>query len=225
MSEKDALKMDYLIKNIQFGERIFRLKKVKNLDALVDQISDELFAEDERLPYWAELWPSAIGLSRFLMRNPALIKNKRVLELGVGLGLTSLVIQSLEPQTLLLTDYETEALQVTAENFLLNGFERPMVQLLDWRNPQLDGLYDCIVASDVLYEERFFRPLILLFKNFLAGDGRVIIAEPNRAIARKFFKMLKDFGFFYDFTIIPVVQDGKTIQVHNYVIKRKILKY
>ncbi|APF20673.1 class I SAM-dependent methyltransferase [Caldithrix abyssi] len=221
MSEKDALKMDYLVKNIQFGERIFRLKKVKNLDALVDQISDELFAEDERLPYWAELWPSAIGLSRFLMRNPALIKNKRVLELGVGLGLTSLVIQSLEPQTLLLTDYETEALQVTAENFLLNGFERPEVQLLDWRNPQLNGLYDCIVASDVLYEERFFRPLILLFKNFLAGDGRVIIAEPNRAIARKFFKMLMDFGFFYDFTIIPVVQDGKTIQVHNYVIKRK----
>ena len=221
MSEKNALKMDYLVKNIQFGERIFRLKKVKNLDALVDQISDELFAEDERLPYWAELWPSAIGLSRFLMRNPALIKNKRVLELGVGLGLTSLVIQSLEPQTLLLTDYETEALQVTAENFLLNGFERPEVQLLDWRNPQLNGLYDCIVASDVLYEERFFRPLILLFKNFLAGDGRVIIAEPNRAIARKFFKMLMDFGFFYDFTIIPVVQDGKTIQVHNYVIKRK----
>ncbi|MHB2154586.1 class I SAM-dependent methyltransferase [Calditrichota bacterium GD2] len=221
MSEKDALKMDYLVKNIQFGERIFRLKKVKNLDALVDQISDELFAEDERLPYWAELWPSAIGLSRFLMRNPALIKNKRVLELGVGLGLTSLVIQSLEPQTLLLTDYETEALQVTAENFLLNGFERPEVQLLDWRNPRLNGLYDCIVASDVLYEERFFRPLILLFKNFLAGDGRVIIAEPNRAIARKFFKMLMDFGFFYDFTIIPVVQDGKTIQVHNYVVKRK----
>ena len=208
------------LKTFRIGEQTFRLKKVKNLDALVDQVSDELFAQDERLPYWAELWPSAIGLSHFLMRNPHLIRGQRVLELGVGLGLTSLLINTLQPGQLLLTDYEEKALELTVENFLLNGFKRPEVQLLDWRKPQLNQIFDRIVASDILYEERFFRPLILLFKKILTFDGKVVIAEPNRTIAKKFFKMLMDFGFSYDFTIIPVVQDGKTIQVHNYVIKK-----
>ncbi len=207
-------------KELQFGSRTFRLRKVKNLDALVEQISDELFAQDERLPYWAELWPSAIGLSHFLMRNPSLVKEKRVLELGVGLGLTSLILHSLSPRRLLLTDYEPEALQMTRQNFVLNQFPEPEVQLLDWRAPQLNEIFDTIVASDILYEERFFRPLILLFKKFLTFDGRVIIAEPNRTIAKKFFKMLMDFGFSYEFEIVPIVQDGKTIQVYNYVIRK-----
>ena len=215
------LNVEFEIKEFQFLQTKFRLKKVKNLDVLVDQVSDELFAEDERLPYWAELWPSAIGLSHFLLRHPGLIKGKRALELGVGLGLTSLVIHSLQPERLLLTDYEADALQLVKENFLLNGFSEPEVQLLDWRRPHLQETFDCIVASDILYEERFFRPLILLFKQFLRFDGRIIIAEPNRAIAKKFFEMLMNFGFSYDFNIVPVVQDGKTIQVHNYVIRRE----
>lgn len=215
------LNVEFELKEFQFQQHTFRLKKVKNLDALVDQVTDELFAEDERLPYWAELWPSAIGLSHFLLRNPDLIKGKRVLELGVGLGLTSLVIRSLQPGRLLLTDYETDALQLVKENFLLNEFPEPEIQLLDWRQPHLQETFDRIVASDILYEERFFRPLILLFKRYLRFDGKIIIAEPNRAIAKKFFEMLMNFGFSYDFNIVPVVQSGKTIQVHNYVIRKR----
>ncbi len=221
MPQNTTLNIEYVIENFRFGDWNIRLKKVKNLDALVDQVTDEMFNDDERLPYWAELWPSAIGLSRFLSENRSLIFNKRVLELGAGLGLTSIVIKKLLPQFLLITDYEPAALELTSENFKLNGLAQPDVRLLDWRNPDLEESFDCIVASDILYEERFFRPLILLFKKFLTFNGRVIIAEPNRTIAKKFFKMLMDFGFSYEFEIVPIVQDGKTIQVYNYVIERR----
>ena len=216
----ETLPIEYIIKDYALGARTFRLKKVKNLDQLLEHISDELFAQDERLPYWAELWPSAIGLSHFLLTHSSLITGQHVLELGVGLGLTSLVLQTLHPSILLLTDYEESALRLTSENFRLNGFAAPRVQLLDWRRPALSQPFERIVASDILYEQRFFLPLIQLFKKFLTPDGRIIIAEPNRSIAKNFFKMLMDFGFSYDFTIIPVVQDGKTIQVHNYLIRK-----
>ena len=50
-------------------------------DALLDE---EAFEHEEFLPYWAELWPSAIALARVLARRP--LTGRRVLELGCGLG-------------------------------------------------------------------------------------------------------------------------------------------
>jgi len=75
------------------------------------------------MPYWAELWPSAIGLARYIKRNPQLLQGKTVLELGCGLGLTSMAIAACEPGQLLVTDYEQDALDLTRKNFELNGRE------------------------------------------------------------------------------------------------------
>ena len=52
-------------------------------------ISEADFDRDERLPYWADLWPSARILAEELavMR----LRGQRVLELGCGLGLVAIV--------------------------------------------------------------------------------------------------------------------------------------
>ncbi len=70
------------------------------------------FAEDERLPYWAELWPSAIGLAHYLDRDVSL-RGKHVLELGCGLGLLG-VIAARDGARVLCTDYEPDALALHA---------------------------------------------------------------------------------------------------------------
>ena len=51
-------------------------------------LSEEAFAHEEFLPYWAELWPSALALARVLARRP--LTGRRVLELGCGLGLPAI---------------------------------------------------------------------------------------------------------------------------------------
>jgi len=51
-------------------------------------LSEEAFAKDEFLPYWAELWPSAMALARVVARRP--LTGRRVIELGCGLGLPAL---------------------------------------------------------------------------------------------------------------------------------------
>ena len=53
-------------------------------------LSEEAFADDEFLPYWAELWPAARALAAALPEVPGL----RVIELGAGLGVPSLVAAS-----------------------------------------------------------------------------------------------------------------------------------
>ena len=54
-------------------------------EALIDE---EAFADDEFMPYWAELWPSGLALAQAL---PARLAGLRVVELGCGLGVPSLV--------------------------------------------------------------------------------------------------------------------------------------
>ena len=203
-----------------FGTHQLQLLKIADLDTLVDTISDDQFNVDERLPYWAEIWPSAIALSRFIFKNPNLFQKCRILELGCGLGLTSMAIMLQQPVYFLCSDYEADALQLARENFILNKIDLPQFQLLDWRDPQLHESFDLIIASDILYEKRFFLPLFSLFKNFLAPHGMIIIAEPNRSIARDFFTSLKERGYSFSFVCETVEQGMKTIAVSIYTIHR-----
>ncbi len=212
------MEIRYKIETLTVGSWQFKLKRVQNLDDLIDTISDEEFNKDERLPYWAELWPSALGLSTFLSRHPQLIQGQTVLELGIGLGLTSLVLQRLAPRRLVLTDYEPLALDLTRENFVLNDMPPPTLQIMDWRHPAFEELFTRIVASDILYEERFFKPLINLFSSCVHPQGKIILAEPNRAVARSFFAQLNDLGFHWQKDTVLVPEHPKPIRVTNYVI-------
>lgn len=204
----------------RFGGQVYRIRRVRNLDKLVDEVDDALFNEDERLPYWAELWPSAIGLSRYLASNGNILEQKTVLELGCGLGLTSLVLAYQNPARFVASDYEQDALDFAAENFKLNKLAQPDFQLIDWRKPNLNQTFDYIIASDVLYEKRFFRPLVELFNNFLETKGQIILAEPGRPIALDFFRLLQDQNYVLKKETIEVDQDGKSIAVSIYTIQK-----
>lgn len=210
---------ELILETINIAGKSFILERVKNLDELVNKISDDLFNKDERLPYWAELWPSAQALTEYILESPVIFKKKEILELGCGMGLTTMALILASPKSLLATDYEASALESTVKNFVLNKITRhPNLRMIDWREPDLDKKYELIVASDVAYEERFFQPLIDLFKNYLAEGGKVILAEPNRKIARTFFGKLALAGFDFNSTDKFVIQGGKTIKVTIYEI-------
>ena len=51
-------------------------------------LSEEAFEQEEFLPYWAELWPSALALARVVARRP--LTGRRTIELGCGLGLPAI---------------------------------------------------------------------------------------------------------------------------------------
>ena len=59
-----------------------------DLDALIDV---EAFEADERIPYWANVWESAIVLAEDVAAMEA--DGRRLLELGAGLALPAVVAQ------------------------------------------------------------------------------------------------------------------------------------
>ena len=119
-------------------------------DELIDE---ETFAHDEFLPYWAELWPAATALAESLPD----LRGLRVIELGCGLGVPSLVAAA-RGACVTATDWAADAVELLRENAARNGLALDVEQW-DWREPRADR-FDVALAADVLYEERNIEPLL-----------------------------------------------------------------
>ena len=83
------------------------IHQIRDINALVDQWGPDDFGPDERLPYWATLWPVAIEFCRFLLEYPSKVRSPAI-ELGCGLGLVSVVVAKMG-HDILATDYEEDA--------------------------------------------------------------------------------------------------------------------
>ena len=190
---RDALSgFDVVEETVTAGPHRFQVLKPRTAD---DLISEDEYAVDERLPYWAELWPSGRVLAdRLAQRN---LRGLNVVELGAGLAIPSLVAAT-RGARVLATDWYEPALAFMSVNAERLGLAVDTM-FVDWRDPPqalLDRApFDLIVAADVLYEVRNAAPLAALLPRLLADDGEVIIADPRRPDAKSFLETLASTGW------------------------------
>jgi predicted nicotinamide N-methyase len=155
-----------------------------------DLLSEEDFERDERLPYWADLWPSSYALadrvaSEHGHRGDAPL---RLLELGCGLGLVTIAALS-AGLDVLATDYYADALLFTRANAWRVLARDPAVRLVDWRELPADlGIFDRVVAADVLYEKRYTTIVADTVARTLAPSGTALIADPGRTALPAFLR-------------------------------------
>ncbi|MDP9278537.1 MAG: class I SAM-dependent methyltransferase [Gemmatimonadota bacterium] len=169
------------VEDATVDEHTFSILKPANSD---DLIREEDFVKDERLPYWADVWPSSIILAGKLLELDG--HGKTALELGCGVGLSTLAATS-AGFDVLATDYYEDALDVTRANVFRNLGMIARTRLVDWRHLPLDlGTFDLIFASDVLYENEYARLLPVLLRGLLTPAGLALIADPGRVAAPVF---------------------------------------
>jgi predicted nicotinamide N-methyase len=148
-----------------------------------DELIDEsLFDEEEFLPYWAELWPSGVALARHVATLE--LAGLKVLELGCGLGLPSLVA-AVRGADVLATDWAEDAIDLLRENAERNG-AAVRVARMRWSEPEpllRAAPWDLVLGADLLYEERNAEQLTALLPRL---GGEVILAEPGRPYAKDF---------------------------------------
>jgi predicted nicotinamide N-methyase len=164
--------------------RELRVLRPRDAEALLDE---EAFEHEEFLPYWADLWPSALALARAI--GARALGGRRVVELGCGLGLPS-IAAALQGGRVLATDWSPEAVAVTAENAERNGASLDTL-VCSWAHPQPiveRGPWDVVLASDVLYEARDVQPLLDALGPLLGERGVAWIADPGRAPAERFLE-------------------------------------
>ncbi len=193
--------------------------KIGNINALLEEVSNQLIPSPDDIPYWSELWPSAIALARYLLRNEEL-EGQSVLELGCGIGLAG-VAAGLGGADVLFTDLQPDALRLAELNWLMNVQRPAHTRQLDWRKPPDDLQFPLILAADVAYETRLFSPLIETFKRLLAPRGKILLSEPNRSIARQFFQQLQGEGFHWRRESETVVVPHGTVEISVYQIQHE----
>ena len=164
-----------VVSEVPVGKATFELLHPANAD---DLISEADYVKDERLPYWADIWPS----SRVLAQRIGGVRGggKQLLELGCGMGLvaSSAARAGFE---VIATDYYEDALLFTQVNVFGNVGVVPETRYVDWRAfPKDLEWFDYVIASDVLYEKEYAPLLAAAFAQTLAQHGVGIVADPGR---------------------------------------------
>lgn len=182
---------DCPIRNYAIAGRELRLHAPPFPEELLDH------ARDERMPYWAELWPSARALAESVLSGEPPLAGKQVLEIGCGLGLAGLAAALAGAARVTFSDYFPEALAFAAANARLNGVEdrRFSTMLIDWREPAPGLGFEAIVGADLLYEKGKMHALLGAIEALLAPGGTAYIADPNRMTAEKFGYAAEERGF------------------------------
>jgi predicted nicotinamide N-methyase len=201
---------------VQVGGRSYRITHPNSADDLLDE---EDFDRDERLPYWAELWPSAVALARYLAEQD--LGDKRVIELGCGVGLPT-VLALVRGAEVLATDHYEAALDFTAYNARTNLGVEPEVFILDWREPDIEGIgtFDLVLAADVLYERKNAAALADLVPRLLAPGGEAIFADPRRDEAPVFLEAVERLGFEGAKEVSTVEQGARGVKVLLHRLRR-----
>jgi predicted nicotinamide N-methyase len=195
-----------------YGDKLYVLEVIRDLDEAIDLICQTMtpeeqldpFAED-LCPYFGVLWPAAEALAQYLSDHAMLIKNKKVLEIGCGLGLPSLVASHLGGKVLA-TDFHPDV----SEYFLRNCRHSSMecnYQRLNWREKNNSlGQFDVVIGSDILYESKHPREVAMGLMRFVSPGGTIILSDPGRSYLQQFLTAMNEEGISEEMSSIKISQ-------------------
>jgi predicted nicotinamide N-methyase len=216
--------MPHLIANLEcateslrLGGRPLLIWRPLDGERLVLETTQEEFGEDERLPYWAVLWPASIALAEFLVECVDL-EGKEVLELGAGLAVPGLAAAR-AGATVVVSDWFGEPLEFAHSSARLNGLDITTRQL-DWREPPEGESYDLIIGADLLYERRGHGPILDCVGRLLRPGGTFILSDPQRHTALGFWELAEAQGWRLQRIPTQVTLDGADFVVDCVVMTR-----
>lgn len=156
-------------------------------------------------PLFGLLWPSALHLAAQLARR-RVCANEKILEIGCGLGLASMVGHS-RGALITASDCHPLAGDFLRENLLLNDLCTSLrykhgqwgdvcsESIADEGLVQLSSRYDLIIGSDLLYDRDMPFELAAFIDQHAVEEAEVWIVDPNRGHRPAFNRHMAELGF------------------------------
>lgn len=180
---------------VEFGKLDIHLCTLRNKQEFHDPtgIAEKLGISSAIWPLFGVVWPSSLVLAHHIFDYET--GSKRILEVGCGMALTSLLLNK-QCADITATDYHPEAGNFLARNALLNNDKTIPFEQVDWanKNDKL-GLFDLIIGSDILYEDGHIDLLANFIENHSSPTCEVIIVDPGRGRKSKLSTRMIEFGF------------------------------
>jgi predicted nicotinamide N-methyase len=144
-------------------------------------------------PIFGMIWPVGIALAYEMAQFP--IEGKRIIEVGCGTALSSLVLRR-RGADITASDNHPLAEEFLRHNAQLNAVPPVPYRHVPWgdENPDL-GRFDLIIGGDVLYEPDHAALLAGFVSRHAYPAAEVLVADPGRGYRGQFSKRLATEGF------------------------------
>ncbi|WDE09540.1 class I SAM-dependent methyltransferase [Thalassomonas haliotis] len=185
---------------IEFGKTDIHLCTLRNKQEFHDPegIAKALGISSAAWPVFGIVWPSSLVLAHHISNYD--IGFKRVLEIGCGTALSSLLLNKRHVD-ITATDHHPEVEAFLTRNSALNGDALIPFERTGWgdSNDNL-GRFDLIIGSDLLYEDEHIGLLSNFIREHSNPECEVIIVDPGRGRKNKLAKKLLELGYISTFS-------------------------
>ncbi|HSH49037.1 MAG TPA: histidine kinase [Halomonas sp.] len=155
-------------------------------------------------PLFGMLWPSGVLLAKKMAKS-SVVPGQRILEIGCGLALASLVAHRMG-RNVTASDRHPMAGRFLSKNLAQNrlpamvyrygqwGRDEP-VSLADTGAPMLSERYDLVMGSDLLYEPGSPAEVAQFIHEHAAARSEVWLTDANRGYRNQFSRHMAEYGF------------------------------
>lgn len=188
-----ALRLCY--QTLEFGKLDIHLCTLRSNQEFHDPegVAEKLGISSASWPLFGIIWPSSLVLAHFIFDYKT--SSKRILEVGCGMALTSLLLNK-QSADITATDYHPEVGTFLKRNTELNQDSAIDFMQVDWAAKTDDlGLFDLIIGSDLLYEDEHIELLASFIEKHANPICEVIIVDPGRGRKNKLSNRMQEFGF------------------------------
>jgi predicted nicotinamide N-methyase len=141
-----------------------------------------LEAHDLNVPYWCVPWVGGQALGRYILENPDIVKDMRVLDFGTGSGLLAIAAARAGARSVLAVDVDPFAAASASVNAEANNVEKTITVICeDIVSRDISADFDVILAGDVWYELTPSARFAGWFRTLRAKGVRILTGDPGRA--------------------------------------------
>lgn len=199
--------------DVDVGGHRYRLRVLSDNQQFSDPDGhgDRLGISSAQWSLFGQVWPVGILLAEVM--DTAEMTGKRILELGCGIGLPSLVLQR-RGADVVASDIHPLAEPFLAYNSALNGLPSVHFRQLDWEEPLPSlGDFDKIIGSDLLYERDHPEALAAVIERHARPQAEVVLTDAGRGHTSAFSREMEALGFDVEESHHPLENaDGATIR-------------
>ena len=193
------------------GAADLQIRSLLDTDQFADPAgaAEALGISSAQWPLFGQVWPSGLKLAAAMAVRP-LPAGERILEIGCGLTLASLVCHRRGAEVTA-SDIHPLAGAFLLENLRLNELAPMRYCHGDWGEdavattggaPRVQGRFDLIIGSDVLYERDDGGALAAFIERHALPRCELLIVDPNRGNRAAFGKRMAALGFGFSETAI-----------------------
>lgn len=181
--------------SLRLGGHDYQIRSLSDIQQFADpdHHAERVGISSAQWSLFGQVWPSGRLLAETMSGHD--IVGKRILELGCGLGLASLVLRR-RGADVVASDHHPLAEPFLAYNSALNGLPAVVYRELRWDVPHDTlGRFDLIIGSDVLYERGHCDQLAALLVRHTHAESEVLITDPGRGNSAPFTRALAALGY------------------------------